>query len=182
MRTSVRRLTRIGVMSAIVALAAFPVFATSAAADDPPPSPGPCSFTVTPNPVASFPADVVVSGTGPQAGVTVTVFINGVADGSVVAGASLQFAIPVHLTSASNISVNYFFGNQNAYSTGCAAPGGSLVIRVDVEGAAATQAQARALAFTGSNNTLSFVLVGVAALVVGLVLTVGARRRNKISS
>jgi LPXTG-motif cell wall-anchored protein len=177
-RTLVRRLTRIGVLSAIVALAAFPVFATSAVADDPPPSPGPCTFTVTPNPVASFPADVVVSGTVPQAGVTVTVFVNGVADGSQVAPASLQFSIPVHLTSAANISVNYFFGNQNAYSTGCATPEGSLVVRVDVSSGAA----ARALAFTGSNNTPSFVLIGVAALVVGLVLTVGARRRNKISA
>jgi LPXTG-motif cell wall-anchored protein len=54
------------------------------------------------------------------------------------------------------------------------------VVRVDIEGAAASQAQA--LAFTGSNNTHSFVLIGVAALVVGLVLTVGARRRNKVSS
>jgi LPXTG-motif cell wall-anchored protein len=175
-----RWLSRIGVMSVIVALAALPVLATSAAADDPPPSPGPCTFTVTPNPVASFPADVVVSGTVPQAGVTVTVFINGVPDGSVVAGASLQFSIPVHLTSAANISVNYFFGNKNAYSTGCQAPGGSLVVRVDVEGAAAAQAQQ--LAFTGSNNTHSFVLIGIAAFVVGLVLTVGARRRNKVSS
>jgi LPXTG-motif cell wall-anchored protein len=178
-RTSVRRLTRIGVMSAVVALAALPVFATSAAAADPPPSPGPCTFTVTPKPVASFPADVVVSGTVPQSGVTVTAFVNGVADGSVVAGANLQLSIPVHLTSAANISVNYFFGNKNAYSTGCADPGGALVVRVDVASAAATQS--RALAFTGSNNTLSFVLVGVAALVVGLVLTVGARRRNKVS-
>ena len=156
MRTSVRRLSRIGVMSAIVALAALPVLATSAAADEPPPSPGPCSFTVTPNPVASFPADVVVSGSVPVSGVTVTVFVNGVADGSVVAGASLQFSI------------------------GCQGPGGALVVRVDVEGAAAARAQS--LAFTGSNNTPSFVLIGVAALVVGLVLTVGARRRSKVSS
>jgi LPXTG-motif cell wall-anchored protein len=177
-RTSSRRLTRIAVMSAIVAVVALPAFATSAAADNPPPSPGPCTFTVTPNPVASFPADVVVSGSVPVSGVTVTVFVNGVADGSVVAGASLQFSIPVHLTAAANISVNYFFGNQNAYSTGCATPEGSLVVRVDVSSGAAAQA----LAFTGSNNTHSFVLIGIAALVVGLVLTVGARRRNKISA
>jgi LPXTG-motif cell wall-anchored protein len=166
-------------MSAMVAIVALPAFATSAAADEPPPSPGPCTFTVTPNPVASFPADVVVSGSVPVSGVTVTVFINGVADGSVVAGASLQFSIPVHLTAAANISVNYFFGNQNAYSTGCATPEGALVVRVE---SAAAAAQAQALAFTGSNNTHPFVLIGIAALVVGLVLTVGARRRNKISA
>ena len=44
------------------------------------------------------------------------------------------------------------------------------------------RAQAQALAFTGSNNTTSFVLIGVTALVVGIVLTVGARRRSRISS
>ena len=42
--------------------------------------------------------------------------------------------------------------------------------------------QQRALAFTGSNNTTSFVLIGVTALIVGIVLTVGARRRSRVSS
>jgi LPXTG-motif cell wall-anchored protein len=40
----------------------------------------------------------------------------------------------------------------------------------------------QALAFTGSNNTGSFVLIGVTALIVGIVLTVGARRRSRVSS
>jgi LPXTG-motif cell wall-anchored protein len=179
-KTSVRRLTRIAVLGAVAAIAAVPLLATSAAADEPPPSPGPCTFTVTPNPVPvppGFPADVVVAGSVPIAGVTVNVFVNGVLQpGSVVVGASKQFSIPVHLTAASNITVNYLFGNQNAYATGCAEPGGSLVVRVD----AATASQA--LAFTGSNNTHSFVLIGVAALLVGLVLTVGARRRSKVAA
>jgi LPXTG-motif cell wall-anchored protein len=98
--------------------------------------------------------------------------------GSVVVGASLQFSIPVHLTAASTIMVNYLFGNQNAYATGCQEPGGSNSVFVD----AATASRAQALAFTGSNNTHSFVLIGIAALVVGLVLTVGARRRGKVTS
>ncbi|MEX1007143.1 MAG: LPXTG cell wall anchor domain-containing protein [Acidimicrobiia bacterium] len=164
-------------MSAIAALASVAVLATSAAADEAPPSPGPCTFTVTPNPVTTFPADVVVAGSVPIAGVTVKAYVNGVEQpGAVVVDASLQFSIPVHLTAAADITVNYFYGDENAYATGCADPGGSLVVRVKAAEAS------RALAFTGSNNTHSFVLIGIAALVVGLVLTMGARRRNKITA
>ena len=69
-----------------------------------------------------------------------------------------------------------------SYATGCADPDGLVVVRVRAAGENVQRAQAQALAFTGSNNTTSFVLIGVTALVVGIVLTVGARRRSRISS
>jgi LPXTG-motif cell wall-anchored protein len=75
-----------------------------------------------------------------------------------------------------HIAAQCLYGNKNAYATGCADPHGVLGVRVS----AAEASQAPAL--TGSNNTHSFVLIGVAALVVGLVLTVGARRRNKVTA
>jgi len=40
---------------------------------------------------------------------------------------------------------------------------------------------AAALAFTGSNNTPSYVLVGIAALVLGAVLVIAARRRSQVT-
>ena len=48
--------------------------------------------------------------------------------------------------------------------------------------AASADSQRQALAFTGLNNTTSFVLIGVTALIVGIVLTVGARRRGRVPS
>ena len=179
MRTSVNRLVRIGIVAAIAAIAALPLLPATAGAVEAPSTLGPCTFTVVPNPVPTppgFPADVTVTVTVPQTGVTVTVFVNGVANQSVIANTT-TVVFTVHLTAASNISVNYFLDGGNAYATGCTS-GGSLTVLVD----AAQAARAQALAFTGSNNTHSFVLIGIAALVVGLVLTVGARRRSRISS
>ncbi len=40
---------------------------------------------------------------------------------------------------------------------------------------------AAALAFTGSSDTPSYVLIGIAAIVVGAVLVVAARRRSQVS-
>jgi LPXTG-motif cell wall-anchored protein len=86
------------------------------------------------------------------------------------------------LTGPTNVTANFSLVNANGYATGCNDPNGSLVVRVEAAQVARQAQQAQALAFTGSNNTSSFALIGVAALVVGLVLTVGARRRGKVSS
>ena len=57
------------------------------------------------------------------------------------------------------------------------------MVRVDVEGASVKAAEATksSLAFTGSSNTPSYVLIGIAALVLGAVLVVAARRRSQVS-
>jgi LPXTG-motif cell wall-anchored protein len=61
---------------------------------------------------------------------------------------------------------------------------GEAVTNSAVDPASATQqaaAGSRSLAFTGSNDTPSYVLVGIAALVLGAVLVIAARRRSQVS-
>ncbi len=179
MRRSVRRLTRVVTLGAIAALAAVPLLGTSASAADT--GPGVCTFSVLPNPITPpFPAAVHIEGTAPP-GTEVTAF-NG--------------ATPL-VTTTTNAGGNFSSGNFSvlpdtdvsatfvvaggSYATGCADPAGLVVVRVRAAAENVQRAQARALAFTGSNNT-SFALIGVTALVVGIVLTVGARRRSRVSS
>ncbi len=104
--------------------------------------------------------------------------------------------IPAPMTAATDISVNVTHGNQNAYGSGCATPEGDVVMRVEVKSSEATKPRsheatkprsheatkpaAAALAFTGSSDTPSYVLIGIAAIVVGAVLVVAARRRSKV--
>ena len=114
-----------------------------------PVSPGACVFSVTPAASQTFPVVVTVAGTAPV-GVTVT-----------VVGAGGTFSFPGISVPSSNtaITVNYTYGNKNAYTTVCANSLGDIVVRVRAE-AATTK-----LAFTGSNsNTQTYVLVGVAAM------------------
>jgi LPXTG-motif cell wall-anchored protein len=176
--SSGRRFTRVVIFGAIAAFAALPLFATSASAADT--SAGVCTFHVLPNPVSAFPAQVHIEGTAP-AGSTISAFSGsallvtaGTDDSGNFHSANFQ------LNAATDVSANFTVGGSS-YGTGCSDPEGLLVERVTAQ-AAAAQAQAQALAFTGSNNTTSFVLIGVTALIVGIVLTVGARRRSRISS
>jgi len=98
----------------------------------------------------------------------------------VTAGA---FSISGTVGGAADISLGTSTIGDNAYIGGCATPGGETVVRVNVEGANVTRpAQpAAALAFTGSSDTPSYVLIGLAAIVVGAVLVVAARRRSHLS-
>ena len=81
------------------------------------------------------------------------------------------------------ISVNFTYGNQNAYTSVCTntAVAGETVVRVKSEVVTRPAAAAAALAFTGSSDTPSFVLIGIAAVLVGAVLVVAARRRSHLS-
>jgi LPXTG-motif cell wall-anchored protein len=140
-----------------------------------PDSPGACVFSVTPAASTTFPVVVTVAGTAP-AGVSATVYLDGVAKGGpTVVGAGGTFSFPNISVPASTtaISVNYTYGNKNAYTTVCADALGDVVIRV--------KAEAATLAFTGSSsNTPTYVLVGIAAIVLGLVMVVGVRRRASV--
>jgi LPXTG-motif cell wall-anchored protein len=185
-RSSVRRVTRIAIVGAIAAFAAVPLFAASASAVEAGPG-GVCTFNVVPDVISPpFPAPVHIDGTAPS-GATVTAYngatplVSALVDGN------------GHFTSAdfgvnpdTQVSANFAVGDSS-YASGCGDPEGVVVVRVAGATAAAQQQQQQqqqqqALAFTGSNNTTSFVLIGVTALIVGVVLTVGARRRNRISS
>ena len=150
--------------------------ATSASAVDDgvelPGAGGLCVFKVLPNPVPNgFPAQVHIEGTAP-AGSTVIAFagetqlVSAVTDGSGVFK-STDFT----LNAETDVTANYFEPRERLRDR-LRRPRGLV-------GRPGTHRQPRKprqqLAFTGSNNTHSFVLIGVAALIVGLVLTVSAR-------
>ncbi len=180
MRSPVRKLIGVAVVGTLGALFAMPML-TAGAQTEPAP-PGDCVIlSVTPNPVPDFPAVVTVSGTAPN-GVHLTLYAQApLPNGPVVAVAEQDvtngtWSLQVHVTEPTNVSANYTFGNKNAYTAGCATPSGDVVIHIDKAANAA-----KALAYTGSSNTPSFVLIGVAALVLGAVLIMAARRRSQVS-
>ena len=85
------------------------------------------------------------------------------------------FSVTFTANGPGNVSANYTYGPKNAYTTGCATVNGLVVVRVEAQ--AATK-----LAFTGSNNTPSLILIGTVALIAGLVLVIAVRRRSEITN
>jgi LPXTG-motif cell wall-anchored protein len=162
----------------------------------PPDPPGDCSFTVTPNPIPALGTQVTINGTAPTSdNAHVVLIADGVpavpqsgtdvveADPAANGSYTLLYTVNAQV----GLSVSMTFGNQNAYAADCIGPGGITVVRVTVKAAdvtkppAAVQPAAQALAFTGSSDTPSYVLIGIAAIVVGAVLVVAARRRSQVS-
>jgi LPXTG-motif cell wall-anchored protein len=78
------------------------------------------------------------------------------------------------------VTANFLYGDQNAYTTGCTGPGGIQAIAI-TRSAAGAAAAAQRLAFTGSSDTPTYVLIGIAAVVIGGVFVVAARRRSQVS-
>jgi LPXTG-motif cell wall-anchored protein len=170
----------IGLLSAFV-LAPSMAGAQTVPGEGAPPSPGECVITsITPNPLPEGGSALTISGTAPG-GVELQIFYNELQgpDGkptnpsatpvaTVVVPGNGQFSVQTPFVSvATDVSANYTFGNENFYATGCSNVAGQVVVR----------SVARALAFTGSSDTSTYVLVGLGALVVGLVIVVAARRR-----
>jgi LPXTG-motif cell wall-anchored protein len=190
-RNPVRKIMGVAVLGVLAALFVVPM--TSAGAQEgegPAPTPPSCVIlSVTPNPVTAFPSEVTVTGTvGADVHLTlfaqtppVTGALTAIAQKDVTAGA---FSISGTVTAESDISLGTTFGNENAYTGGCATPGGESVVLVKTAEATkpgtVTPAAAQ-LAFTGSSDTPSYVLIGIAAIVVGAVLVVAARRRSHLS-
>lgn len=151
---------------------------------------GQCTFLL-PATVGAIGDPVTVTGTAPG-GVTVQLFVNGAVTPTaqqVLPGTSATtqpFSFTFTLTtSPTTVSVNYVYDGTgeaagNAYVAGCTngAIAGEVVSRVTVQ--AAGQNVARSLAFTGSNDTPTYVVIGAAAVVIGLVLVVAARRRSRV--
>jgi LPXTG-motif cell wall-anchored protein len=186
--TTVRRFTRIVAVSAI-ALVALGGLASAASAVDEvelgDEGSQLCTFNVLPNPL---PADgnVHIEGTAPPFATVVASRADDLNDPptalvTVQADSSGGFvSANFHLDGPTDVVANFFLEGEpvtNAYAKGCGDPQGNLVVRV-----LAATAQQQALALTGSNNTGTFVMIGVAAIVVGIVLTVGARRRSQVSA
>jgi LPXTG-motif cell wall-anchored protein len=177
---SVRKLTRIVIFGAIAGFAALPLLATSASAQSS--GDAVCTFNVVPNPIAPpFPAAVHIEGTAPP-NTQVTAF-NGATPlvTTTTDGGGNFHSANFGVNPDTDVSATFAVAG-GSYATGCADPEGLVVVRVKAATAAQAAQQAQALAFTGSNNTSTFVLIGIAALVVGMVLTVGARRRSGVSS
>ncbi len=183
----------VGVLGALFAVPLVSAGAQTTPGEGPAPEPpGNCKIvSIEPNPVPDppgFPADITVKGTAP-AGVHLTLYTQTPpATGPVVAVAEQDvtdgtFSLTTTLGAAADVSANYTYGNQNAYVAGCADPGGASVVKVEVEAATAAKAAkaAGSLAFTGSSDTPSYVLIGLAALVLGFVFVVAARRRSPSS-
>jgi LPXTG-motif cell wall-anchored protein len=137
-------------------------------------------------PVSQFPVTVTLKGTI-DASATLTL-LGQTPPGSppvvldeqdVVAG---SFSISGSVDGPSAITLGITFGPEDAYAAACATVGGVEVFNVEAATAVRPPAAAaKALAFTGSSDTPSYVLIGIAAIVVGAVLVVAARRRKQIS-
>jgi LPXTG-motif cell wall-anchored protein len=127
-----------------------------------------CSYDLSSTALAAGGGPVTVSGIAP-ADTDVHVLVNGVdqlppAHSDPTTGA---FSKVVTITTTSTIQVTL---GANYLTTVCVGPAS-----VSVESAAA----AAALPRTGSNDTKPFVLIGVALLVVGTVLVIATRRRER---
>jgi LPXTG-motif cell wall-anchored protein len=185
-RNPVRKFVGVALMGALGALFAVPMVA--AGAQTVPEAPGCVILSTTPNPVTAFPSNVAVTGTV-ESGVTITLYgQTPPVTGPTVALASQvvtdgTFALQANLTGETDLSVNFTYGDGNAYTASCSTPGGEVVVRVKTATASNPGAgnTARALAFTGSSDTPSYVLIGIAAVLVGAVLVVAARRRSTLS-
>jgi LPXTG-motif cell wall-anchored protein len=193
-RNPVRKFMGVAVMGVLAALFAMPMMGAGAQefvpGEGPPPSPE-CNITsFSPEgPVAetSFPVSVTLAGTVDQDAV-LTLF------GSTPPGADPvvlneinvspgDFSISGQVGGPSTITLGITYGPEGAYAAACATEGGVQAFNVEAQGASkpAPAAAAAQLAFTGSSDTPSYVLIGIAAVVVGAVLVVAARRRSHLS-
>ena len=191
MQTTVRRFTRIVALSAI-ALVALGGLASAASAVEEGVDLGEggeqlCTFNVLPNPMPAS-GQVHIEGSAPAFATVIASRADDLNDPPTplaeaqADGAGAFVSADFHLDGPTDVVANFFLEGEahtNAYAKGCGDPQGNVVVKV--LGAEAQQA-AQALALTGSNNTGTFLMIGVAAVVVGIVLTVGARRRSQVSA
>lgn len=136
-----------------------------------------CSFNVSPTTLPPGGGLVTVSGVAPGSTV-VRVFVDGeLAATTTSARITGEWSVEVLITATSEITVAL----DGYPQTPCIGVGGENVERgpdsgtIVVGGSTATR-----LAFTGSSDTRPYVLLGVGAVCVGLVLVVAARRRTRV--
>ena len=189
-RKSVRKLMGVALLGALAALFALPMASAGAQefvpGEGPPPSPECAITSFSPaGPVATFPVEVVVQGTVVQ-NAEITLFAltppatEPVQLDSVVVGPG-PFEVRGFVDGPSTITVGVTYGPENAYAAACADENGITTFEVEGQGVTRPPTPAARLAFTGSSDTPSYVLIGIAAIVVGAVLVVAARRRSHLS-
>ena len=193
MRNPVRKLMGVALLGALGALFAFPMLGAGAQefipGEGPPPSPECAITSFSPTgPVATFPVDVVVQGTVIQPA-TITLFAatppgtDPVQLDEVTVGPG-PFEVSGSVGGPSTITVGVTYGPENAYAAACADENGITTFPITLKAEEVVRPPAAAaaqLAFTGSSDTPSYVLIGIAAVVVGAVLGVAARRRSHLS-
>jgi LPXTG-motif cell wall-anchored protein len=148
--------------------------------------PGACVIDSFTDVTVAAGTQVTITGTAPSSDNThVILYANGQpavaqAPGDIVAQDVTDgtFTLKYTVTQTVELSVNFTFGNQNAYTAICSTKGGVLseVVRVG-----ANEVTRAALAFTGSSDAPSYVLIGIGAIVLGAVLVVAARRRSQVT-
>ena len=150
----------------------------------PPASPGDCTFTAAGTAPGTVTGAVIVPA---GASLVIVTFTPGEGDPTPTCNSSSGAERRRHRRvlvrrrrSPASSTANFLYGSQNAYTTGCTGPGGIQAIAI-TRSAAGAAAAAQRLAFTGSSDTPIYVLVGIAALVIGAVLVVAARRRSQVS-
>jgi LPXTG-motif cell wall-anchored protein len=136
-----------------------------------------CSFSVSPTTLPPGGGTVTLSGVAPGSTV-VRVFLDGqLAATTTSAPVTGEWSVQVRITSSVEISVAL----DDYPETPCIGVGDENVGRnpqpgtIIVGGRTATR-----LALTGSSDTRPFVLIGLGAVCVGLVLVVAARRRSRV--
>jgi LPXTG-motif cell wall-anchored protein len=192
-RNPVRKFVGVAVMGVLAALFALPMVGAGAQTfvpgEGPPPSPE-CNITsFQPSaPVATFPTTVTVQGTVVQDAI-ITMFAQTPPGSPAVQIAQVTvtpgpFSVSAQVSGPSAITFGVTYGPDNAYAAACAGVGGVTTFNVEAEQVVrpTTPAAAAAqLAFTGSSDTPSYVLIGIAAIVIGAVLVIAARRRSHLS-
>jgi LPXTG-motif cell wall-anchored protein len=194
-RKSVRKFMGVAVLGALAALFALPMASAGAQefipGEGPPPEPDCLITAFGPTLVApgDFPVDVTVEGTVVEnADLTLFALLEGQAEPTQIAFQSVTpgpFSISGEVSGPATITIGVTYGPENAYAAACADENGLTTFEVESQGAArppaAAVTPAAQLAFTGSSDTPSYVLIGIAAIVVGAVLVVAARRRSHLS-
>jgi LPXTG-motif cell wall-anchored protein len=180
-RKSVRKFVGVAVIGALGAFLALPMVAASAQETDPG-SPGTCSFSAGGTAPGTVTGTVTVPDGATKVIVTFTPATGPAQEYTYDApagGGTVPFSITV--ADAGVVSANYQYGYLDTYSTGCTGPNGTAGISISRTTGPSTAANnAAALAFTGSSDTPSYVLIGLAAIVVGAILVVAARRRSQV--
>jgi LPXTG-motif cell wall-anchored protein len=172
----------VAVLGVITAFAWSPVLVADAQTNEGPVTTQCLVTSMDPAVVPAGGADITVSGTAPGGvgPVHIQLFVNGVSKDSDDVAAGAQFSLSASVHAGDRITVGWTTTGGSAYTGGCQDPSGHSEFIVQLAGEQAQRAAA--LAFTGSSNTPSYVLIGVAAVALGTVLVIAGRRRRRVST
>jgi len=188
MVSSVRRL--VGAVALATLVGGIALVDAASAGTMAPEKSGPCTYEIVGQPgittvETDLPTTITVRVSAP-ATAHVSVFVSPLPSGTPVefgpqvsTGAPLEFG-PIAVSAPSSVTAGYTTADGSAYAASCSDPGGAAAIQVIAAGAGVNRAAP--LAFTGSDDTTTHVLIAAAAIVLGTVLVVGTRRRSRVKA